>query len=199
MGTYCHHLCENGWTDRFAIWVVISGGPKEAQVQSYLSGGANVPHGRTRRHQATMIEPSVCGGDATLCQIIMTTCSPRFREVTWPPSSCNITVLWQAENCPSLTYVKCDPNASINAETASPSSSRHRPRGYDLWRDMTMTRSRDMFSPVTEFYDWTPMLHTTVFCGKNISCLVSYPKYNYHFCSVCDCKPWEILQFWYDI
>ena len=51
-----------------------------------------------------------------------------------------------------------DPNASVNAEAASPSSSRHRPRGYDLWRDMTMTRSRDMFSPVTEFYDWTPTL-----------------------------------------
>jgi len=26
----------------FAVWVVDSGGPKEAQVQSYLLGGANV-------------------------------------------------------------------------------------------------------------------------------------------------------------
>jgi len=29
--------------DRFAVWVVDSGGPKEAQVQSYSPGGANVP------------------------------------------------------------------------------------------------------------------------------------------------------------
>ena len=34
---------QNGWTDRFAIWVVDSGWPKEAQVQSYLTGGANGP------------------------------------------------------------------------------------------------------------------------------------------------------------
>ena len=30
-------------TDRFAVWVVDSGGPKEAQVQSYSPGGANEP------------------------------------------------------------------------------------------------------------------------------------------------------------
>jgi len=35
-------LYENGWTDRFAIWVVDSGGPKEARVQSYSLCGANV-------------------------------------------------------------------------------------------------------------------------------------------------------------
>jgi len=29
--------------DRFAVWVVDSHGPKEAQVQSYSPGGANVP------------------------------------------------------------------------------------------------------------------------------------------------------------
>jgi len=27
----------------FAVWVVDSGGPKEARVQSYSSGGATVP------------------------------------------------------------------------------------------------------------------------------------------------------------
>jgi len=32
-----------GWTDRFAVWIVDSGGPKEAQVQSYSPGGASVP------------------------------------------------------------------------------------------------------------------------------------------------------------
>jgi len=28
----CRELCRNGWTDGFVIWVVDSGGPKEAQV-----------------------------------------------------------------------------------------------------------------------------------------------------------------------
>jgi len=43
-----------------------SGGLKEAQDQSYSPGGAN--------------EPSVCCGDAALCQITLTTClwSKRF-------------------------------------------------------------------------------------------------------------------------
>jgi len=38
--TFCHELCR---TDRFAFWVVDSTGPKEAQVQLYSLGGANVP------------------------------------------------------------------------------------------------------------------------------------------------------------
>jgi len=41
--TFCGELCRSGWTDRFAAWVVDSGGPKEAQLQLYLPGGANVP------------------------------------------------------------------------------------------------------------------------------------------------------------
>ena len=41
--TFCHQLYKNGWTDRFAVWVVNSGGPKEAKVKSYLTGCANVP------------------------------------------------------------------------------------------------------------------------------------------------------------
>jgi len=40
--TFCRELCKNGWTDRFAIWVVDSGGQKEAQVQLYSPGGTNV-------------------------------------------------------------------------------------------------------------------------------------------------------------
>ena len=75
-------------TDRFAVWVVDSGGPNEAQVQSYLPGGASVhnfnricqvapmcPHGRAHWcHLANTIKPSVCGGDAVLYQIPLTTC-----------------------------------------------------------------------------------------------------------------------------
>ena len=33
----------NNWTDPFAISVVDSSGPKDAQVQSYSPGGVNVP------------------------------------------------------------------------------------------------------------------------------------------------------------
>jgi len=40
IGTSCRELCKNGL---FAIWIVDSGGPKEAQVQSCSPGGANVP------------------------------------------------------------------------------------------------------------------------------------------------------------
>jgi len=41
--TVCRELCKNGLTDRFTVWVVDMGRPKEAQeVQSYSPGGANV-------------------------------------------------------------------------------------------------------------------------------------------------------------
>jgi len=36
-------LCKNGWTNRFAVWVVDSSRLKEPQVQSYSPGCANVP------------------------------------------------------------------------------------------------------------------------------------------------------------
>ena len=39
------------------VWVVDWGGPKEAQVQSYSPGDANVPF-----YEANKIQPSVCGG-----------------------------------------------------------------------------------------------------------------------------------------
>jgi len=40
---FLYELCRNSCTSRFAICVVDLGGPKEAQVQSYSPGGANVP------------------------------------------------------------------------------------------------------------------------------------------------------------
>jgi len=49
----------------FAIWVV-DWWAEEAQVQSYLLGGAS--------NLANTIEPTVCSGDAVLCQITLTTC-----------------------------------------------------------------------------------------------------------------------------
>jgi len=44
------------------------GGLKEVQVQSYSPGGANVPFQGTL---APPTEPSICGGDAALCQITL--------------------------------------------------------------------------------------------------------------------------------
>jgi len=43
IGTFCRKLCKNGQTNGFAVWIVDSGGSKEAQVQSYSPGGAIVP------------------------------------------------------------------------------------------------------------------------------------------------------------
>ena len=48
------------------VWVVDCGGRKEAQVQPYSPG--------VERHLANTIEPFICGGDAVLCQITLTTC-----------------------------------------------------------------------------------------------------------------------------
>ena len=58
------------------FWVVDSGGLKEARVQSYLPGGANVCtwEGTLAPPGEYEIEPSICGGDAVLCQITLTTC-----------------------------------------------------------------------------------------------------------------------------
>jgi len=47
------------WTDRFAIWVVGSAGPKEAQVQSYSPGGANVGNWRHLANTFQLVLPSV--------------------------------------------------------------------------------------------------------------------------------------------
>jgi len=42
IGTFCYELCRNSCIDQFAICVVDLSGQKEAQVQSYSPGGANV-------------------------------------------------------------------------------------------------------------------------------------------------------------
>jgi len=55
-------------TDRFAVWVVDLGGPKEAHVQAYSPGGASVLSWEGTL-APPVVEPSICGGDAALCQI----------------------------------------------------------------------------------------------------------------------------------
>ena len=51
------------------------GRPKEAQVQSYSPVAPMRPHGRAYWcYLANTIEPSICGGDAVLYEITLTTC-----------------------------------------------------------------------------------------------------------------------------
>ena len=61
-------FAKNGWTDRDAgrdaVWVVDSGGPMEPHIW----------WGAHWRHLACTIEPFMCGGNAALCQITLTTC-----------------------------------------------------------------------------------------------------------------------------
>ena len=70
--------------ERVDLPFVDSGGPKEAQVQSYSPGGANVPtwKGTLAPSIANTIGPSVCGGDAVSCQITLTTCKVGEQNVS---------------------------------------------------------------------------------------------------------------------
>ena len=79
------------------VWVVDSGGLKEPQVQKYLPGGANVPTWKAYwRHLANTIEPSVCGGDAVLCQITLTI------AIVIAPISQNSTVYYKVHGYNSI-------------------------------------------------------------------------------------------------
>jgi len=56
--------------------VVDSGGPKEAQVQSYSPGIASVPDTMVRwRNLVNTVESSACCGSVALCQITLNMCS----------------------------------------------------------------------------------------------------------------------------
>jgi len=79
---------------RLDCGIVDSGGPKEAQVQSYSPGGPMCPHGKARwRHLANTIEPSVCGGDVVSCEITLTTCCILMRLLSglWSFNCCLIS------------------------------------------------------------------------------------------------------------
>jgi len=69
---HCHDRepYKNGLTDRDADWDMDSGGPKECPDADWdvLDGSAHW------YHLANATEPSVCVGDAALCQITLTTC-----------------------------------------------------------------------------------------------------------------------------
>jgi len=64
----------------FGLWTRV--GLKEAQVQSHSPGGANVSSWEgTLAPLTNTILPSVCCGDAALCQITFTTCY--YLSVAW--------------------------------------------------------------------------------------------------------------------
>ena len=68
--TFCCELCRNGWTDRFAIWVVDSGGLKESHRRAHWC------------HLANTVEPSICGSSAALCQNV---------KLLWPLVNCYVS------------------------------------------------------------------------------------------------------------
>jgi len=104
IGTCCHELCKNCWTDHDAIRVddsggpgnyVLDGGPAPLMGIAILGRGgesAALSWSRCRlfglrwvqgsmcqvgahwRHLANTMELFVCGGDAVCCQITLTTC-----------------------------------------------------------------------------------------------------------------------------
>jgi len=57
LGTFCRELCGNGCTDRFAVWVVDLGGPKEARVQSYSADWVSM-HNFNRIRQVVPMYPT---------------------------------------------------------------------------------------------------------------------------------------------
>jgi len=75
LGCGGRELRKNGWTDRNAVWVVESDGPKEACVTM----------GARWRHMANTTEPSLCCGDAALYQIrsTLTVVYPWLRSQKW--------------------------------------------------------------------------------------------------------------------
>jgi len=96
---------QSGWTDGEAVWVVHTDVPKEARVRWGVHRcQGTLPWkpllffyicGVRWRHLANTIEPSVCGGDATLCHITLTTCFFYFlrKQVIRHPPSVSFNIL----------------------------------------------------------------------------------------------------------
>jgi len=57
----------------FGLWIRV--GRKKHKINRIRQMASMCPHGRAHlRHLSNTIEPSVCCGDAALCQITLTTC-----------------------------------------------------------------------------------------------------------------------------
>jgi len=79
----CRELCKYGSTDRFAICVMDRMGRRKHRFNRIRQVAPMCPHRRAHwywrphgrahwRNLANTTEPSICGGDAALCQITLT-------------------------------------------------------------------------------------------------------------------------------
>jgi len=67
--TLCHELCKNSW----GLWIWV--GRRKHKVKRVWQVAPMCPNERAHcSHLTNTIEPPVCGGDAALCQITLTTC-----------------------------------------------------------------------------------------------------------------------------
>jgi len=67
-------VCKNDYTDRFAVWVMDSDGPRKHKLNRIRQVAPMCPTWEDTlapAHLANTTELSVCGGDAALCQITL--------------------------------------------------------------------------------------------------------------------------------
>jgi len=107
---------KNGWTDQFAVWVVGSIRPKDAQVQSYSAGDTNVPSWEdtlppTGEYYWTIRVRRRCA----LREITFTTCNLWPRPLRWAVAQIAErfepnTVLWAFDTIESSSFMIWSPS-----------------------------------------------------------------------------------------
>jgi len=95
MWTFCRELWWNSCTDRLAVWVVDSGGPKEAQVEPYLPDAASV-HNFNRIRQVAPMYPT------TLCREL---CKNRWTDRLICRLGCALG--WAEGSTSSVVFARC--------------------------------------------------------------------------------------------
>jgi len=78
----------------FGLWTRV--GRRKHKFNHICQVAPLCPHGRAYwRHPANTIEPSVCGGDAVLCEITLTTCLLCFYiMLLWPPCIADADIIF---------------------------------------------------------------------------------------------------------
>jgi len=101
IGTSCHKLCKTAqpMDVLFGLWTLV--GWRKHKFNRICQVAPMCLHGRAHwRHLSNTIEPSVCGGDAALCQITLTTlvstCSAQ-NAVCWNTDDTDCTEKHQGE------------------------------------------------------------------------------------------------------
>jgi len=99
--------------DRDAVWDLDLGGPKEARIR----------WGAHWRHLANTTEPSMCGCDAALCQITLTSCSFSVHYFVCWMMMCGCD-LWRSQRADSALYKAAhrqdaDAQAGLESHTSS--------------------------------------------------------------------------------